>query len=770
MPELNRRYFVRHVAIVLLFYFGWNYLTQWYLYQHFSDCLLFWILFLAATGLAAFPRAVSVFQEARRSHILIVFVLIVLSLPWSEWLQQKPNVAREDWTRQIFFQVILLYVVLTIFELFPQIRIWLDQTARGLLTFIASHKILFYLPAIVFFFVTSWVSIFFFEKTPIVQDSASHLFQSKIFSQFQLYAPVPPVPEFFSCVGDLLIMKGGKWLSIYTPGYAALLAPFVPIRAEWIVTPLLAALTITIWITYISRWYGKQTASLFGILAVLSPLLIVVSSTIMVHTPELFVVSASVYLCRLETEEPKNWRRFLLGIILAWGMLVRPFSLLVFLAPVLVYSCWNRMKAKDWKFILAVVLGIAAGFALLGLYQWKTLGSPFTTGQLLEFPQGKYGFIKKARGLEQVSNTILSMNNWLNGWYTGSLFFLAAFFLTRSKFQNWDRVILFSGLGIMLFYYFWSFQNLVFGPRYYYILTLLLLMMIARAAYRDVPEQGVIAPSIIMALIVITLISALPVRLWHFVSAFRPSRFQAAALKNEMIRMGNTKTLVFLEQISPEYVDWNDPFLRGPVILCRDLEQKNQEAIQAFSEFRPMYFRLSLSSGKGGLGGGYRLEDKRSERPPGYLSLFELALSLQTQQRNPDLDLFDVCYDGFFTSRNAAAQLEYLSKKAEPQIKEDEYRKNFRLAVIHVARFLLLPKLALEENGDHWIEHCSPEEIRNEFVLTERFARASGEVGKAILVELDKVRRRIDQNNDGVMKDEEVFRFLSKKMRNLRIQ
>jgi hypothetical protein len=192
--------------------------------------------------------------------------------------------------------------------------------------------------------------------------------------------------------------------------------------------------------------------------------------------------------------------------------------------------------------------------------------------------------------------------------------------------------------------------------------------------------------------------------------------------------------------------------------------------MRAFPGYQAAYFRRSVRFSKEKISSSFHFYETPVNQPPGYISLFELALTLQTQERNPDRDFFEVCYDSFLTSRNSAEQLKYLHQFESEEIREDEYRRQFRMAIIHIARTLLLPKAAYDEAGQNWKQRCNLDQIRNEFALAVTASKNSGEVGKAMTTELEKVRRRIDQNNDGHFSDKELEQFLSERLQIVRYE
>ena len=132
------------------------------------------------------------------------------------------------------------------------------------------------------------------------------------------------------------------------------------------------------------------------------------------------------------------------------------------------------MKARDWVFPVIAGLGIFLGAAVVAFFQWKTTGSPWISGYLLEFGNLRYGFgatlggvHTPEKGLENVSNSVLGLNKWLTGWYSGSLFFIMASVIAIPKMDSWDRILAWSAFAVVIFYLFYSFKNNVFCPRYY---------------------------------------------------------------------------------------------------------------------------------------------------------------------------------------------------------------------------------------------------------------------------------------------------------------
>ena len=767
MIELSApRFWKRHLIVVLLLVIAWQFLQEWYFYQNHRSYLFFLLTGSAAAGLAL-SSYVTYLRCIPTLRLPFVLLLLIASLPWADWLQLSTFISREDWSRQLFLQSAFLYAVLLLFEAVREIPLQICKRALQALNFLSRKSYVFVLFPFLFFVFCSAISLFVYQQTPVVQDSSAHLFQAKIFAAGHLFAPVPPVPDFFSLSWDMLVMKDARWFGMYQPGFALLLAAAMMLQVEWFVSPLLGALTILLWLSYAKRWQSANVAVLFGLLAIFSPFLVLMCSSIMVFTPELFVASAAIYLCRSETEESKVSRSFLLFVVLLSEMLVRSFSSLPFLAPVLGYTCWKLLRSRRFLTPACILLGIFAGTSLLLLYQWKTTGNPFLPGYLLEYPDVGLGFGQHwigshtpLKSLENLSNSLLGLNYWLSGWYSGSIFFVILFFAFASKIEKWDVILALCCCGLAAFYFFFLFQDLFFGPRYYFPLAPILLLFVARSAF---DLQRLRRP--VIALLIVSFFLFFPSRFKQFITKYDVSQKVSGYLKKEIRKAGSEKILVFLDRnVQNFFVNWNDPFLRSNVVICRDFGSRNREAIEAFSRYRPVYFRLDSRIEKGNVRSGYYFFDDPDPNPPGYVSHFQLASAILSANDYPDRDCFDICYEDLFNAPEAAEQIKYLKQESERQIDGPEYKRNFRLGLAHAGLLMLLPKKAFEEKGLNWRSSFSSEAFRAELEQATNRLTASGDVGSSVLFQLQRVAKRIDQNQDEILSDDEIVEYLKHKI------
>ena len=100
------------------------------------------------------------------------------------------------------------------------------------------------------------------QQFPNSGDEASYLFQAKLFSRNQLYTEdalydqANPLNKYVQA--DAIVDVGGRRFSKYDPGWAALLSLGARLRVEWLVAPLLGALTVFLLLSHVSRRIGDE--------------------------------------------------------------------------------------------------------------------------------------------------------------------------------------------------------------------------------------------------------------------------------------------------------------------------------------------------------------------------------------------------------------------------------------------------------------------------------------------------------------------------------
>src|SRR4029453_8153164 len=80
------------------------------------------------------------------------------------------------------------------------------------------------------------------EPFPHIEDEAAYYFQARIFASGHLFAPAPPSPEFFP--SSWMMLRGGRWFSVFPPGWPLLLAIGMKGGVPALVNPVLTGLCL----------------------------------------------------------------------------------------------------------------------------------------------------------------------------------------------------------------------------------------------------------------------------------------------------------------------------------------------------------------------------------------------------------------------------------------------------------------------------------------------------------------------------------------------
>lgn len=762
----------------VLFLISWWQLNLWYEDQrpiHYGLALLAFIPACVPTFYPFLPL-----RNVSRSRKVIAALLLFIALPWGEWLQINFAFSRMDWSRQIFLDVVLIYLVGVLYRTFESSWQRLYDRFINLLDRLSANKLRLWIPCLFFFLFSSWISLYVFDRTLMIQDSAAHLFQAKIFHHGKFFAPAPAASDFFSVEGDMVVLNNGKWYGMYLPGFAAILAAAIWIHAEWIICPLMGAFTIAIWVSYVKRWYDRRTALLVSIICALSPFLLLMSSTIMIHTPELLIISAAIYLLRNEVETPSWWSKTLLALVLLIGITLRGFSILATIFPMILYSLYATRRNQ--KFIMAsiIIFSLLTGSLIVAYFQLQTTGNPFLPGYRLEYKVPlSYGFgITTAhqvhtpiRGLENISNLLLGLDYWLTGWYVGSLIFVI-FFVLFCKWNVWDRLLVASCFTLFAFYYFFPLQDLVIGPRFFYPVVLILLLFVARSILIPISANSTTIPPFAFVLFLFCFLSFLPIRLAQFIHKYEPKKMQAGALRIAIDQEDHQPRIVFLEKnITQQFVNWNDPFLREPIILMRDLGTQNDIAIKSFPDRKPLYFGLKIDlspRAKKSKDNGYAFRVERAHKIDGSVSLMQVALAMNTSNEYRDQDFFDQGLTIFMDGSSSAEQMKYLNNELKKLQDKNDRLSFFREGLIHTSRMMLLLKQFRERSTTDWSSFPFNEFRDNNVKAKSGFLEAA-EPGMQLIRALDKMKKRIDRDDDGNLSDEEIKRYLRSKINILEV-
>src|SRR3989304_10441791 len=140
MIRIGRRDIFRYVVSWAVLYVCWLFLARWYTYEAPWDYLIFFGLLTVFCRWVGWPLLRNHVQPAHFSRWILVGLLLLVALPWAEWLRLSTLATRERWTQQLFLQGVFIYVVLLFFGLFPAVPRFIHVKAAALFQFLSSRS------------------------------------------------------------------------------------------------------------------------------------------------------------------------------------------------------------------------------------------------------------------------------------------------------------------------------------------------------------------------------------------------------------------------------------------------------------------------------------------------------------------------------------------------------------------------------------------------------------------------------------------------------
>jgi len=333
--------------------------------------------------------------------------------------------------------------------------------------------------------VSLWIAVDIFETIPHVEDEFAYLWQANVMAGGRIALPSPAEPESF--LVPFVVDQSGIRFGKYPPGWPAALAVGVAAGAPYVVNPLLAGLAV--WLTYRlgQRLAGDAAGLLAAVLTATSPMLLMLSGSLMPHMLSLILTLGLVlawfdlFLPRTKIVAPGSARRVRIAVVgscLGLLILTRPVTAIAVAFPFALHALYLllRFRGRFLGDLLAIAaLTIAVG-AILPLWQWTLTGDPWVNPYTLWWPYDRMGFgpgvgpLATGHTLRQAwINTRLSLYAWqhdLFGWpYLSWAFLPLGLWSLRRRAEAWLALAIFPAL-IVVYMAYWV-GSWLLGPRYF---------------------------------------------------------------------------------------------------------------------------------------------------------------------------------------------------------------------------------------------------------------------------------------------------------------
>jgi hypothetical protein len=270
---------------------------------------------------------------------------------------------------------------------------------------------------------------------PAYHDEFSYLFQAETFAAGRLSFPSHPTAA--RMFDQMHVLNEGSFASRYFPGTGLWIAPFLmlgePYLAHWFATAI-----ICVFVFLIGRELSCNGVGLLaGLLAALSPGLILFGNLLLAHQPTLVGLGLFIYsFLRMQrlladgrnTASPRStWAitlaATLAGIGLSFAMLCRPMTAAGVGLPFGLWLAWwlvrnfRQHRPAATIVVCGFAVPLAIGFVVAGIYNESTTGSAFKTPYQLYTelftPRHMFGFNNVERAKPLITErTLENYDKW----------------------------------------------------------------------------------------------------------------------------------------------------------------------------------------------------------------------------------------------------------------------------------------------------------------------------------------------------------------------
>lgn len=433
------------------------------------------------------------------------------------------------------------------------------------------------------------MAVLTFHGIPHVPDEVAYLFQARTYAQGRAYFDPPPTPELFRQF--LIMTHGGKWFSVFPPGWPLVLALGVLAGVPWIVNPVLSGIGVLLVYAVVKRVHRSSTALAAALLLATSPLYVTVGATYMAHPLSIVCgLLALLSVLELRTDAGMRWA-VIGGLALGLLFLARPVEA-VSVGVVVLALCFGAFggRVRAPAFAVAAVVSSAIGSLFL-------VNNKILTGDALRDPvqmffdltfypgsnslgfgptKGNFGWANDIlpghSPLEAAIHLNLNLSiidTELFGWLGGALVFVAMLALGRRERGSWLWIWLIIAVVAPTTLYWYSGADL--GPRYWYQALVPFAALTALGIRSLADGIGTEYGQVASVALVLALVGFLQITVWRGTDKYQRYRGVSSDVGRIIKANAMQNGLIFVKNGSSpnDYADYASAFLWGGVPLGR---------------------------------------------------------------------------------------------------------------------------------------------------------------------------------------------------------
>ncbi len=483
-----------------------------------------------------------------------------------------------------------------------------------------------------FLALTLATTIFAFQRVVHVADELAYLFQARTYAGGALWVPALPEALQDAFAHYLLDTENGRWISVFTPGWPAVLALGVLAGAYWLVNPILGVVCILLGYRLLTRVTDDRTAAIALLLMAISPWFVAMSASLMPHTLTLvLVLFAWCTLLSVDQRGPASAAVLSLaaGLAMGWLFFSRNLDGLVIGTVTGAYLLFHSTKTRRPGVVAGYALGCIVSGSLIFAYNAYFTGDPLQTPLSVYLERiwiggsNAFGFGKNIgppvgwgrlelwpnehsllEGFWSSFNSMNVLHTDFMGWSIGSLAFFWAFVIWGQK-SRWDWFMLaVIAATIISHLFYWFSASYYVGARYWFMTFFPLVFLSARGVTTieaRLEAAGIyqVRPAVNALVLTLCAFSVVVFLSYRDATRYYQHRFQDDHYRSLEIPGGQNRPapLVIVSEYSEtaSFLFLNDPWFPGDKpVFATDLGlPRNRDVIAAFPDRPVIYYNES---------------------------------------------------------------------------------------------------------------------------------------------------------------------------------
>lgn len=392
------------------------------------------------------------------------------------------------------------------------------------------------------FVASAALAVLVFERIPHVPDSMAYAFQARTYAAGLAYLPSPVVREPFDQF--LLMDEGGKWFSVFPPGWPLVLALGMKAGIPWLINPALGAIGVLLAHALVTALVARGTANVVAILLALSPTYLYMAASWMAHLLSIVcTLSALLAIHRARVGNPL-WGGAA-GLAIGLLFLTRPIegAVVGFIGCLWALVPWARRLRST---ALAVgFVGVLPGVGLFLANNWLLTGHPlrdpiqhyfdrtFYPGcNTLGFgpDKGNFGWANNVFPGHSPLEAAIHVNINLNlldielfGWACGSLLLLVVAAVWGRRIVPVQPFATLAALTILSTIFYW-YSGADLGPRYWFQCLVPFAVYTAVGAGAAADRLGIPIGRMALFVLLASILGALSVVPWRAANKYHNYR------------------------------------------------------------------------------------------------------------------------------------------------------------------------------------------------------------------------------------------------------